>query len=788
MKRKVCVLVLICLWYQIFAQQEQATQVIRGKVIDAVTQYPLTGALVSVQGNTVLASLTNSYGVFEITGVPIGRQSIEVSYLGYKTKVIENVLVITGKQFVLDIALEDDPIQIAQVVVQSNAHKTSLNEMAVVSSRAISVEQTERFAGSLGDPARMVANYAGVSSKDDSRNDIVIRGNSPSGVLWRLNGIEIPNPNHFGALGATGGPVSMINNNLLTTSDFMTGAFPAEYGNALAGAFDLYLRQGNTQKHEFTGQVGFNGFELGAEGPLTNKQTQNASYLINCRYSTLDVMHKLGVSMGTGAAIPQYKDVTYNVVVPTEKYGKFSFFGLWGNSFIRLGRAAADTSENSYNARGTATDFGSGLGAYGLGHTYYINPKTRIRTTVSFQNMYVTTVFDSVKKTGVEPVFRQRQNQNKISINQQFTNKFSSKSNIKLGYSYDMYAINFADSIYLAQFDTYRKGVDVKGDFGLLQAYIQNQCKPFESFTCNIGVHSQIFSLNNQVVVEPRLGLEYAIAKNHVISFGYGIHNKTQPHEVYFQQFYDSITQTYYKPNTNLKFTQNTHYILGYNTRMFDVWKCKLELYYQYIQHAPVSNAYPSYSMLNAGADFTVPRIENLVNKGTGSNKGVEITIERVLEHGFYVLVTTSLFDSKYTDYNGKERNTAFNGNYIINALSGYEITIKNNKMLTLDLRTVYAGGKRYIPIDIEASKQANDMVYNWNSIYEKKYKPYFRTDLRIGYKVNGKKITQEWGLDLQNITNYKSIFMEAYDAQKQEVYYLYQQGFMPMMLYRINF
>lgn len=772
-----------------FAQQEQSTQIIRGKVFDAVTQYPLTGAMVTIKNNVALTALTNSYGVFEIVGVPIGRQTIEITYIGYKTRLIENVLIISGKQMVIDIALEEEAVQISQVVVRANANKSSLNEMASVSARAISVEQTERFAGSLGDPARMVANYAGVSSKDDSRNDIVIRGNSPGGVLWRLNGIEIPNPNHFGALGATGGPVSMINNNLLTASDFITGAFPAEYGNALAGAFDLYLRQGNTQKHEFTGQVGFNGFELGAEGPLTNKETQNASYLINYRYSTLDVMHKLGINLGTGAAVPQYKDLTYNIVIPTEKAGKFTVFGLWGNSFIQLGREQADTTENSYNARGTATDFGSGLGAFGLGHTYYFNPQTRLRTTVSFQNTYVTTVYDSVKNaTIVEPVFRQKQTQNKISLNQQATYKFSSKTNMKIGYSYDLYQIDFADSTFVAKYNSFIKGSDASGDFDLLQAYIQAQHKPTNAITCNVGVHSQLFSLNNQFVVEPRLGIEYEFAKNHAVSFGYGLHNQTQPHEVYFQQFYDSITKTYSKPNSNLTFTQNTHYILGYNTRMFDVWKCKFELYYQYIQHAPVSSEYPTYSMLNAGADFTVPRIQNLKNQGTGSNKGVELTIERVLEHGFYVLFTTSLFDSKYKDYNGVERNTAFNGNYIVNTLTGYEITLKKNKMLTFDIRAVYAGGKRYIPIDFEASKLANDMVYDWNSIYDKKYDPYFRTDLRIGYKENGKRITQEYGLDLQNITNYKSVFMEAYDSEKKEVYYFYQQGFMPMMLYRINF
>ena len=256
--------------------------------------------------------------------------------------------------------LEEKINNIGEVVVKASAKKAEAqNELAMVSARTFSVEETERFAGSLGDPARMVANYAGVMTQNDSRNDIIIRGNSPSGVLWRMEGIEIPNPNHFGAQGTTGGPVSMVNNNLLTNSDFLTGAFPAEYGNALAGAFDLNLRSGNSTEHEFTGQVGFNGFELGAEGPLLKlKNGQNASYLANYRYSTLEVIDKMGFNVGTGAAIPEYQDITFLVDVPGTKTGRIKLFGLWGKSFIALGRDLSDTAENQYNPRGAATDFG----------------------------------------------------------------------------------------------------------------------------------------------------------------------------------------------------------------------------------------------------------------------------------------------------------------------------------------------------------------------------------------------------------------------------------------------
>lgn len=371
----------------LFASDEM-TQTIRGTVTDAISGYPIAGAtVILVNSQPVVGVLSDINGKFEMKKVPLGRQSILISYLGYESKRLDNLLLVSGKELALDVKLDEKLNSIGEVVVKATVKKAeALNELAMVSARTFSVEETERFAGSLGDPARMVANYAGVMTQNDSRNDIIIRGNSPSGVLWRLEGIEIPNPNHFGAQGTTGGPVSMVNNNLLANSDFLTGAFPAEYGNALAGAFDLNLRSGNANKYEFTGQVGFNGFEFGAEGPLIKlKNGQNASFLANYRYSTLELISKMGFNVGTGTAIPQYQDLTFLVDLPGTKSGRFKLFGLWGKSFIALGRDLTDTTENLYNPIGAATDFGSELGVIGLSHTYYFNEKTRIKSSLSWQ-------------------------------------------------------------------------------------------------------------------------------------------------------------------------------------------------------------------------------------------------------------------------------------------------------------------------------------------------------------------------------------------------------------------
>ncbi|MDX2429290.1 MAG: carboxypeptidase regulatory-like domain-containing protein, partial [Bacteroides sp.] len=264
----------------------QSTQSIRGMVIDQNTGVPLIGATVSLLDHEPLTGcISDHQGFFNLEGVPVGRRAIRIDYLGYQSVFRQGLDVTAGKAFNLNIEMEESAIMGEEAQVRAYSNKgQALNEMALVSARSFNMEEAERYAGSWGDPARLVANFAGVQSPADQSNDIIIRGNSPAGLLWKMEGVSIYNPNHFGSIGSTGGPISMINNNMLANSDFYSGAFPSQYGNATSGVFDLNLRSGNNQDREYTAQVGFNGFEFGAEGPFSKKS--NASYLISYRYSS----------------------------------------------------------------------------------------------------------------------------------------------------------------------------------------------------------------------------------------------------------------------------------------------------------------------------------------------------------------------------------------------------------------------------------------------------------------------------------------------------------------------
>jgi hypothetical protein len=773
----------------------ETTQTIRGKVADEATGIPIVGAtVVLLESDPMRGTTTDANGEFVLSDVPLGRQGVKIDFIGYKPSVVNNLLLKSGKETLLDIKLVESVIEVEEVTVKAfNRKDKTINEMALISARSFTVEETERFAGSLGDPARMVANYAGVMTQNDARNDIIIRGNSPIGVLWLLDGIEIPNPNHFGALGTTGGPVSMLNNNLLSNSDFLTGAFPASYGNAMAGAFDLRMRPGNNAKTEYTGQIGFNGFEAGVEGPL-NIGTQGAtpSYIANFRYSTLEVLDKIGFDLGTGSAIPQYKDFTFNFNLPGSKLGSFKVIGLWGRSYIELGRDLSDTTSNSYNPLGTATNFGSDLAVVGLSHTYFVNSESRVRTIVSFQNTQSTTKVDSLRKYGNDIfeslIYTGILDESKLSVSTSFKYKLSAKNNFEVGVTGDKYFVDFADSALSVDLGMLRKLTGTRGEMELFRSFAQWQHRFTDDLTSYAGLHYQFFNLNKESVVEPRLGLQWQFTEKQSINLGMGFHSQMQPRTTYFYESLDTTANIYSQTNKNLKFSRSNHYVVGYNYLFNRDFRLRVETYYQDLYNIPVRKGENWYAMLNSGDNFGIFNYDSLENKGLGRNYGVELTLEKFLGKGYYFLFTASLFDSKYKGYEGGWRNTAFNGNYVFNLLGGYEFKVGENSMITLDLKTVWAGGKRYIPLDLEASIENYQAEYDYSRAYEKKYDDYFRTDLRIGFKMNKSKFSQEWAMDLQNLSNFQSLFMEGYDLQKQKVYKTYQQGFIPMFLYRIQF
>jgi hypothetical protein len=783
---------LLALLFPFFGISQTQTQTITGSVYDEASKAPLISVIVTVLNTSPdKGTATDSNGRFRITGVPIGRRSFKASYLSYETRIISDIEVTAGKETNLTIGMQEEVRKLSEVTVSYNRSKDknqTINDMALISARSFNVDETKRYAGSLGDPSRMAANFAGIVAGNDSRNDIVVRGNSPTGMLWNIEGLNAPNPNHFGALNSTGGPVSMLNNNNIDKSDFLTGAFPAQYGNARAGVFDIRLRNGNMDKAEYVAQVGFNGFEGGAEGPIgKNKRT---SYLINYRYSTLGVFKALGLNLGTGTAVPVYQDVNYKLVSQLSKKSRLAVFGIAGNSHVDFLGKDVDTSMRDLFTSGDPfsnihTKYAGTI--TGASYDYQISERSSTKFIAGYCTTYEYFSNDSISNLdgSTYPHHSATFKTGKLSLIWTYVHKFNAKNNIQAGVQYDNTAFNLVNKrMFSGQPITVY--VDQVGNIGLSQSYLQWKHRFNKELSFVGGMHFQFLDLNNSFAAEPRMGFRYAIDSRNSVNLGYGMHNQAQSVYSYFVQTHDAGGTSY--TNKNLGFTQSQHLMAGYGLNVSENMRVKVEAYYQYMNKVPVTLFPSSYSSLNEGVSFSPPTQDSLTNKGTGYNYGAEITVEHFLTKGFYFLVTGSLINSRYEGSDGVERNTAFHTGYVLNVLAGKEFKVGNGNVLALNFKVANIGGRYLTPLDVAASEAEGDEVYQDNLAFSVRQSPYFRSDFKISFRKEYKRSTLEFSLDLQNITNHKNIFGQIYDKKTNRIVSNYQQGFFPVPLLRYTF
>lgn len=768
---------------------QELTQNIRGQIKDKATHLVLEGVnVVVVPSEPIMGDRSDKEGRFEIRKIPIGRYSIQFTYLGYNPITVNDVVLNSTKEIILNIEMEEKVAVSKDVVVKGKREKDKpVNELAMVSARMFSVEETGRYAGSLNDPARMAQNFAGVQANGDTRNDIIIRGNSPLGVQWRLEGIDIPNPNHFSGIGTSGGAISILNNNNLSNSDFLTGAFPAQYGNALAGVFDLRLRNGNDQHREYTIMFGMNGLEAGIEGPISRKN--HSSYIANYRYSTLGLFDKLGINFGA-AAIPKYQDGVFKLNLPTTHAGEFSVFGVGGYNSSAFYSKDYDTTGRKLNPlpKGFNTNFINYMGVFGLEHKYHFSKKTYGKFIVAYSINGNKTNADSLYNQEQEKFLWLRRNYGERTLNGQYllSTKWNAQHLTQLGIYYNQTFFQIKDSVYLSSIQRYRKILDEDGSIQIIRAFVQHQFKLNEHVTLVAGLHGQLFTLNQSKALEPRIGLRFQVRKNIWLNGGAGLHHQTQPWITYFYRVQQNGQDV--ATNKDVDFTRSLQGVLGVDWLFARNFRLKFETYYQSLSQIPIEQAPSSYSLANEGAYYIVFNKPDLVNKGKGYNTGVELTIEKFFSKNYYFLITGSVYKSMYQGSDGVERHTAFDGSYALNTLVGYDWKLNKKSVLSINAKATFLGGRRYTPIDEAASKASYTPVYIDSLAFSKQHPAYFRPDIRISYRLNWRKVSQEWGLNINNFIDRDNIQSLEYDRTKNAVGYTYQIGFFPVIQYRLEF
>lgn len=791
------------------------TQTVRGKVYDSETNFGLIGAKLEIKitPETSFRAVTDADGNFEMKKVPVGKYQITALYAMYESKTL-TVEINSGRELIINIPMTELIAQKSEVTVSANKKRTVLNEMATISAQQFSVEETNRYPGSRMDPARMASNFAGVQGADDSRNDIVIRGNSPLGVVWRVEGIDIPNPSHFAISGSTGGPVSVLNNKSLSNSDFFMSAFPAEYGNSTSGVFDLKLRNGNSKQHEFTGQFGFLGTELLAEGPLS--KNGKSSYLVMGRYSTLALFQKIGVKIGTDA-VPVYGDGAFKFNFQLKKGGQLSLFGIGGKSKISIMISEQTEYSKEFYGEGDRDQyFGTSMFVSGLNYKKSLNEKTYIAATLAYSieeqhstHNYLQRSLDTNAVTNavtirVDTMYRLMSYQfktNKMSAFFSVNHKFNKQHLIKFGINTDAFFMNQLDSALkdVSVPNDFAVRWDYKGSAFLIQPFVQWKWRVNDNFDVTAGLHSQYFTLSNSISpVEPRMGMKYRMKGNQSIFMGAGMHSQMQPLYTYTYHQTDNAGNYNYQ-NKNMDFMRSVHTGIGYEKSIAKAGlNIRTEAYYQYLYNVPVTVQPSSFSIINMGSGFARIFPDALQNTGTGFNYGLELTVQKYFDKSFFFLFSGTLYDSKYYGSDGILRNTSYNGKYVANLLIGKEFKIGAKNVLGIGTKITVAGGKRYGLVDIARTEALKEIIFQDSLYNDLQFKDYFRMDLKISWRMNANKVTHEIGLDLVNIFNTKNLLSLAYapslnpsdttvpgyqpTAQKTQL------GFLPIFYYKIDF
>ncbi len=796
--RKTILFLLVCFAFS--SQLISQTQTVRGTIVDLDSQIPLIGATIQLIANNPVGTTTDIDGKFQLDYIPTGRQSFVVQYLGYELQKLEELVVTPSKEVVLNIKLKESVEQLNEVIVKasSNNHE-ALNEMSMISARSMTIEELNRQPANFYDPARMALGFSGVTSAgDDESNEIVVRGNSPAGILWRIEGIEVSNPNHFSEAGTAGGGISMLSTNAMGTSDFFAGAFPAEFGNALSGVFDIKLRNGNNNTTEAAAQIGLLGLNAAVEGPF--KKGYDGSYLINYRYSTLGIIESLGV-IESGGGNPDFQDLSFKVRLPTKKAGTFSLFGL-GGDFV---------SEDDYTSAGDQRrDIFSGqTGIVGLSHLLTLSNKTYLKTVVAAN--YAGRFYDEGRlnlptEGAVDNDYKEFFEDKSSRISVLLNHKFNSKHVLRAGgvfshLNYDLKLeerlfnwIENPDGSYMREYtDDWITLLDSKGDSYSIQSYLQWKYNITSNLTLNTGLHLLSFGLNKNTSVEPRIGLNWQFSPKQSLALGIGRHSKIESLSTYFVQRRNAQGETIL-PNRDLPLQKATHYIMSYNLALAKKLNFKVEGYYQSIDNLPVSSDPNSnVALLNQYYFDVFFDIPSLTGTGKGRNYGVDVSLEKGFNNDTYFVLNGSLFKSEYQTNTNEWYQTKYSSNYNFVAIGGKEFQFgkKAKRTLGINAKFILNGALRYTPIDEAASLAAQETIFN-ETPFTKHLPTYWRADLGINYSWYKKRVVHSLSLNVQNVTNRENIFSqnEFYSAAENRI--IRRQGtqlpLIPILSYRIEF
>ena len=773
-------------------QTNQATQTVRGQVCDVASGEPMIGVTITVENGTTMGVVSDADGNFVINNVPVGRHSVRATYIGYEPVLLKEQMVSSGKELVLTLRMRESISELGEVVVKPRVNKQlPLNEMAQVGARMFSVEEANRYAGGMADPARTASMFAGVAAGGVT-NGISIHGNSPQMLQWRVEGVEVNNPNHFAEITEAGGGIfTSLNGTVLANSDFLTGAMPAEYGNALSGAFDMKMRVGNNTKYEHAVQVGTLGVDFASEGPLV--KGSKASYLVNYRYSFLEIAKKLH-AINMEKETLDYQDLSFKLNMPTEKAGTFA---VWFTGLIdRYENEVPDMSD--WETLWDMNDSWSNQKncAVGLNHTYRFKSGGTLRSSVAFTGTYRKLGMSNYERqrvgegtSGIEQMIQTpctdgRNSQWNVIISMQHQHKFSSRYTMQNGFEHQHLDFNtWLDWIHETGGPLYRV-YESEGNTGLTRLYSSHKVALSRRLSTVAGVNVMWFNLNNQFLVEPRISVQYKTSPSSTISLAYAMNSRKESTDVYF------VTMAGKNPNEDLGLTRSHHISASFAQRLGENAMLKIEPYWQWLFDVPVEKG-TTYSILNHNQFY---QDRALVNEGAGRNYGIDFTLERYLKDGLYGMFTATLFKSEYRDAQGEWHHSRHDRGWISNIVGGKEWMVGKSRknVFGLNGRLTLMGGDRYTPIpegitfeDVANRPDKSIPVVDGLDPFCAQMKTTVGYAFSLKYTINKRHTSHHFILEYLQMKTFQG---QTFDLKTHEIVDKYTSLTFPNIAYRVEF
>jgi TonB-dependent Receptor Plug Domain len=750
----------LAIYIFLFISLESFSQNITIHIKESSSSIAISNATIKIP-ELNLSSISDSMGKVEFKNLPSSYFSIEISAVSYSKVILKTIKAESNKTKFIEVELEPHINTLNQIVVKGISRT---NSSSITSLKSIELEEILRLPATFYDPARLAMSFAGVANTDDQANNISIRGNSPQTLQWRLDGVEIVNPNHLSNAGTisdqptfAGGGTNILSAQMLGNMTLHTGAFSPEYGNVTGGIMDMNFRNGNTERHAKTIQVGLIGVDLSAEGPLS--KSRNTSYLFNYRYSFTGLLGLMGITFG-GESI-KFQDFALNINHKTKRLGEFSIFAMGGNSSNIFAPPLEKDLILTQKDLGNI-DFYCFMALVGVKHSIKLSKNWNWQTTIvesGLQNLR-----SAYRQAPFNLVSYQFQSKNIFGGNSYLTgvinNTFNIKTGVNLNHFFDEYnALNSDQDFYSV-------------DRIIVQPFVSVSNHIINKWKYNIGFNAPYYQLSNRAYFEPRLSTAYYINPSTTLAASYGLHS---------QQFfaYESISSPSFPVRSH-------HFNLMMQKNIQQKSSINIEAFFQSYFQIPNQNGY-YVSPLNGFPEFnTLNNYTNTQNQGI--NYGLESSYSYFLNKGLYIKANATLFRSKYLAFDNVYYPTRNDSRYIFNLSLGKEWLNKKGRVYGVNTRLNYVGGLVNYALDEAASKVKGETIYSYNKPASDRNPAYFRPDLRLYKRKTVNKKTTTLSLDFQNVSNTQNKAYQYYDSYLSKVVSKNQLGLLPLLNYRIEF